>query len=252
MTSAAPRSGDGENRPRLSDNDKFYAVYNYQNTRAPRISCRRGLPAFGLLQNESRTNALAIVHQSHLAGLVNEARGGFKRQNLFRRSSRTLREFLTSIGFSDTDITAYGNTVGASALDTPGHTAISIANFAGIGAGGRSVNRTLDQKLATFGDTLTWIKGRHTIKGGFDIVRNSGTDGFVANRGNPRGLISYTNAAGESPTSAFARFLLGLPPTPSRTSTTRGQMNVPTGSRATSLWTSSKSTRKDAQPRLAL
>ncbi|HEX6184036.1 MAG TPA: carboxypeptidase regulatory-like domain-containing protein [Pyrinomonadaceae bacterium] len=213
----------------FSDNDKFYAVYNYQNN--PRTASQfagAGYPAFGLLQNEQTNHTLSLSYTRVISpSLVNEARGGFNQQNLFRRSSRTLREFLTSIGFSGADITAYGNTVGASALDTPGHMAITIQNFAGIGAGGRSVNRTLDQKLATFGDTVTWIKGRHTIKGGFDIVRNSGTDGFVANRGNPRGLISYTNAAGESPTSAFARFLLGLPPTTvSFVDKLRGQMDV--------------------------
>ena len=213
----------------FSDNDKFYAVYNYQNNpRTANQFAGAGYPAFGLLQNEQTNHTLSLSYTRVITpSLVNELRGGFNRQNHFRGSSRTLREFLTSIGFSEADITAYGNTVGAAAIDTPGHMAITIQNFAGIGAGGRSVNRTLDQKLATFGDTLTWIKGRHTIKGGLDIVRNSGADGFVANRGNPRGLINYTNAAGESPTSAFARFLMGLPPTTvSYVDKLRGQMNV--------------------------
>src|SRR6185295_3704110 len=93
--------------------------------------------------------------------------------------------------------------------DTPGQTEIRVANFATITNGGRSVNRRLDQKLITFGDTLTWIKGLHTFKGGADVVRNHGTDGFVANRGNPRGRINYTGTAA---TDAWARYLIGLPP----------------------------------------
>jgi hypothetical protein len=40
-------------------------------------------------------------------------------------------------------------------------------------------------------------------------VRNHGTDGFVANRGNPRGRVNYTGSAA---TDAWARFLIGLPP----------------------------------------
>lgn len=197
----------------FTPNDKFTAVYNYQNQ--PRTSTQfagAGYPAFGLLDNEQENHTLSLSYTHVFSGnLVNEARGGFNTQNLFRKAPRTLREFLSTSGFGEADITAYGAVVGPTALDTPGHTSISIQNYALIGNGGRSVNRTLDQKLTTFGDTLTWIVGRHSVKGGFDVVRNRGTDGFVANRGNARGRINYTTTAA-NPTGAFARFLLGLPP----------------------------------------
>ncbi|HUS09261.1 MAG TPA: hypothetical protein VMZ30_02255, partial [Pyrinomonadaceae bacterium] len=195
----------------FTSNDKFYAVYNYQNN--PSTSGQvagAAYPAFGLRLNEQHNHTLSLSYtRAFSSNLINEARGGFNSQSLFRKAPRTLREFLGSIGFGDADITAYGSVVGPAALDTPGHTAISVANFALINNGGRSVNRTLDQKLATFGDTLTWIKGSHSMKGGFDVVRNHGTDGFVANRQNPRGRINYTGTAA---TDAWARFLIGLPP----------------------------------------
>src|SRR6185436_20642369 len=104
---------------------------------------------------------------------------------------QTLSEYLSSIGFSSSEIATYGSIVGPSALDTFGQMELRITNFSTISNGGRSVDRRLNQELMTFGDTLTWITGGHTIKGGFDTVRNKAIDGFTANRGNPRGRIDY-------------------------------------------------------------
>jgi outer membrane receptor protein involved in Fe transport len=41
----------------------------------------------------------------------------------------------------------------------------------------------------------------------FDSVRNRATDGFTANRGNPRGRIDYTSPNMDS----FANFIMGRP-----------------------------------------
>ena len=195
----------------FTDKDKFYAVYNYQNNpRTAGAVAGAAFPAFGLRDNEQSNHTLSLSYTRIFSpNLVNEARGGFNTQKLFTRAPQTLREVLTNIGFSEAEITAYGSVVGPAALDTPGQPELRVANFATITNGGRSVNRKLDQDLATFGDTLTWVKGRHTIKGGFDMVRNHGLDGFVEQRGNPRGRINYTGGAN---TDAWARFLLGLPP----------------------------------------
>ena len=127
--------------------------------------------------------------------MINEARGGFNMQPNFRRSNNTLREFLQTIGFNEADITAYGAVTTPGALDTFGHPAIEFGTgFQNFTNGGRNTYRPLDQYLLTFGDTLTWVNGRHTIKGGADFVRNSALDGFTSGRGNPRGLITYTGA----------------------------------------------------------
>ena len=137
-----------------------------------------------------------------------------------------------SIGFSDSEITTYGAVVGPTALDTFGQTELRIANFATINNGGRSIDRRLDQNLMTFGDTITWITGGHTIKGGFDTVRNGATDGFTANRGNPRGP-HYITPAGSTEL-AFARFLIGLPPNDARlrSEASRSRWMLPIGSMA--------------------
>ena len=195
----------------FSDKDKFYAVYNYQNNpRTAGAVAGAAFPAFGLRDNEQTNNTLSLSYTRIFStNFVNEARGGFNTQKLFTRAPQTLREVLAGIGFGETEIAAYGAVVGPAALDTPGQPELRVANFATITNGGRSVNRKLDQDLATFGDTLTWVKGRHTLKGGFDVVRNRGLDGFVEQRGNPRGRINYT---GGTNTDAWARFLIGLPP----------------------------------------
>jgi hypothetical protein len=199
----------------FSANDKFYAVYNFQNSpgRSGAVA-GAAFPAFGLRENQQTNHTLSLTYSRVFSqSVVNELRGGFNRQKLYRHAPQKLREVLTSIGFSDADITAYGAVVGPEALDTFGQPGLSFTSgaFASISNGGRSVDRRLDQDLMTFGDTLTWITGGHTIKGGVDTVRNGATDGFTANRGNPRGLITYTGAS-STDVSHFARFLLGLPP----------------------------------------
>ncbi len=193
----------------FSTNDKFYAVYNFQDSSGPSGAVAGGqYPGFGLRENQQTNHTLSLTYSRVFSqSIVNELRGGFNRQKLYRHGPQKLRELLSSIGFSEAEITAYGAVVGPAALDTYGQPELRITNFATISNGGRSIDRRLDQELMTFGDTLTWITGGHSIKGGFDTVRNKATDGFTANRGNPRGRIDYTG----SNLDPFARFLLGLP-----------------------------------------
>jgi hypothetical protein len=193
----------------FNDRNLAYLVYNTNNVNSATSPVVNPYEGLGLTQNSSLNHTVSASY-THLFSnrIVNEARGGFNIQNSFRRSNQTLRQFLAGIGFNDADIAAYGAVVGPQALDTYGHTAINFGSgFANFTNGGRNTFRPLDQSLVTFGDTLNWTTGRHTIKFGADLVRNAATDGFANNRGNPRGLIRY---GGTGP-DAFARFLMGLP-----------------------------------------
>ncbi len=198
----------------FSANDKFYAVYNFQDSSGRSGAVAGGAyPGFGLRENQQTNHTLSLTYSRVFSqSIVNELRGGFNRQKLYRHGPRKLRDLLSSIGFSDSEITTYGSVVGPSALDTFGQPELRITNFVNITNGGRSIDRRLDQELMTFGDTLTWITGGHAIKGGFDTVRNRATDGFTANRGNPRGRIDYTGTNLDP----FARFLIGRPPNDAR------------------------------------
>jgi len=195
----------------FSERNHLYGVYNVSaqvNANTAVVSPFTGL---GLTQNDRRNNtvSLSFTH-AFRATMVNEARGGFNRQSLLRHSNTTLEGFLSSIGFDQSDVGAYGSVVGPFALSTFGHPAINFSGtFTTFANGGRNTFRPLDQNLVTFGDTLTWIVGKHAFRMGGDVVRNAAVDGFALNRGNPRGSMTY----GGTSTNPFTRFLLGLPPT---------------------------------------
>ena len=193
----------------FTERDRYYTSFNIQNLNADGSAVASPFTAIGLLttaiQDYTVSNSyLKIVSPT----LVNEVRGGLNFENNFRHGRITLSQFMQSVGFNADEVKAYGNVVGPAELDTFGHIAINLGNFQGIGNGGRSIFRPLDQHLITLGDTLTWQKGHHAFKFGGDIVRNSATDGFTANRGNPRGLLNYTGTGIDATT----RFLLGLAP----------------------------------------
>lgn len=196
----------------LSEKDKITGVYNIQPRDQATSAVQTPYSPLGLIQREQTNHTLSLSYTRIFSStLVNEVRGGLNYQLLFQRSNTTPESFLQSIGFESSDIAAYFSVVGEGARPTFGHVGVSFGNsYATFGTGGRNTFRPLDQKLYTFGDTLTWIKSRHTVKAGFDVVYNSALDGFANNRGNPRGLITYSTG---NPTDRFARFLMGLPST---------------------------------------
>ncbi len=195
----------------FTERDHIYGVYNAAAQTTASTSVQAPYVGLGLTQNDGRNNTVSLSY-THVFGdhVVNEARGGFNRQRLRRHSNTTLGSFLSSIGFDQSDVAAYGAVVGPTELNTFGHPAITFgSNFAIFQNGGRNTDRPLDQNLATFGDTLTWVLGKHSLKMGADFVRNAALDGFAVNRGNPRGAMSY-GTKGFNP---IANFLLGLAPT---------------------------------------
>jgi hypothetical protein len=192
----------------MSESDRLFGVFNIQDNTQTSALVVPPFESLGPVLNERQNYTLSLGWTHMFSNsVINELRGGFNSQPNFRRSSTTLTQFLQNIGFSEADIRAYGDAVTPSVLDTYGHPAISIANFQSIGSGGRNTYRPLDQDLMTFGNTLNWIRGRHTIKIGADIVRNSAVDGFTSGRSDPRGVISYTGTGPD----AWSRFLMGLP-----------------------------------------
>ncbi len=195
----------------FTDRDRVYVVYNGsdQNTAVnPVVSPYTGL---GLTQTDRLNHTLSASYTKILRPtLVNELRGGFNQQHLISHSNTTLEGFLSSIGFSASQIAAYGAVVGSSELATNGHPAVNFSGtFATFTNGGRNTYRPMDQNLATFGDTLTWVVGKHNFKMGADLVRNAAVDGFALNRGNPRGSVTYSGTGADP----FTNFLLGQPPT---------------------------------------
>jgi hypothetical protein len=192
----------------FSDRDRVYGVFNVQDGNNDGALVQAPYTGLGKSQVTQRNYTVSLSYTKILSpSMVNEVRGGFNRQDLFRRSNSTLKQFLASVGFNDADIAAYGAQVGPTALDTYGHPRIQFGNFATFNNGGRNTYRPLNQNLITFGDTWSWTKGKHSIRAGADLVKNSAQDGFANNRGQVRGAINYTGGAVD----AFTRFLLGMP-----------------------------------------
>ncbi|HEX3322040.1 MAG TPA: carboxypeptidase-like regulatory domain-containing protein [Terriglobales bacterium] len=195
----------------FTDKDRVYVVYTASGASVANQPVIGGYTGLGLKQNERRNDTISISYnRAFNNNVINEARGGFNREHLYRHSNTTLEGFLSSIGFDQSDIDAYGAVVGTGELATFGHPAVSFGNqYLTFANGNRDTDRSLNQNLATFGDTLTWVVRKHSFKMGADFVRNSAQDGFAKNRQNVRGLITY----GGSGANSFVPFLLGLAPT---------------------------------------
>ena len=198
----------------FNDNNHLYGVYNVSSSPSATASVEGAgaeYTGLGLTQSDRRNHTLSLSYtRAFTPSIINEVRGGFNRQELLLHSNTTLQSFLSSIGFTDADIAAYGAAVGPDQLSTDGHMAINFSNtFTTFNNGGRNTFRPLTQNLVTFGDTFTWIKGKHAFRFGGDLVRNAAVDGFALNRGNPRGSITYSGTG----TNPFTAFLLGLPAT---------------------------------------
>ncbi len=213
----------------FSDKDRVYGVYHVSaqtTAENPVVGVFTGL---GLSQTDRQNQTVSLSYaRVFTPNIVNELRGGFNQQHLYTHSNTTLRGFLSSIGFSEADITAYGAVVGPDELDTHGHPAVTIGKFQPFSNGGRNTDRPADQNLFTFGDTLSWTLGRHSLKFGGDFVRNQAVDGFAVNRGNVRGLMTYTGT-GATP---LARFLQGDP------ADSAGIVNLPRPAMNVSNWES--------------
>src|SRR6266702_4749910 len=198
----------------LTDKDHVYGVYNASAFVGATSPVRNPFTGLGLVQNDRRNNTVSGSYVRTIRNnLINEARGGFNREYSFRHSNTTLAGFLSSIGFDSNAIDAYGAVVGPAQLSTHGHPVINFGSTYTTfdRSGNRTTERLLSQYLATFGDTLTWVIKKHSLKMGADFVRNVGQDGFATARGNPRGTMTYRSSG--AVTDPFANFLLGMAPT---------------------------------------
>jgi hypothetical protein len=196
----------------FNDANRLYGVYHGSSQNTATSPVAAPYTGLGLLHNTRQNSTLSLsythVFSTHI---VNEVRGGYNIQDYFIHSNTTVQGFLEGIGFSSADIAAYGSVIGPQELLLYGNPSISFGSsgISALGSGGRSSDRNLNQNLITFGDTLTWAIGRHTIKLGGDFVRNEAVDGFAATRGKPFGSMSYSGS-GLNP---FVNFLVGNAPT---------------------------------------
>jgi hypothetical protein len=193
----------------FSERDHVYVVYNASALGAGSSAVQNPYVGLGLRQSARRNDTVSVSYtRTFSSSIINEARGGFNKQHSYSRSNQTLENFLSSIGFDQSAIDAYSAVTGPLALTTYGYPQINFGGGVQTFTTNRNTDRPTDQNLLTFGDTFTWILGKHSLKMGADFVRNAAIDGFSFNRNNPRGVINYTGSG----LNGFTSFLLGLGP----------------------------------------
>lgn len=143
-----------------------------------------GVPGFPVLTGNRLRNFSVAHTYTFSPSVVNQAEFGF-----FRNFVSTLQQ--TIFKFSDIGVAASG-----AANDFP---SIAISGTGAIGGNGQSVN--IPQRHLTFQDSLTYVRGRQTLRFGGGITRSHlGIDNFRF----LGGLIFQS----------FPDFLLGLPAGP--------------------------------------
>ena len=147
--------------------------------------------------------------------VVNEFRMGYNNDTSDRKSNYVAQELAAQLGYEASPSLVEG------ALGFPAINFVGGTNRpSSLPDAGRNVSRTQYQNSFSISDNLSWVKGEHSLKGGFLWNRNSATDGFgrgLNNRGAYRFDASKTG-------NAFTDFLLGLPARVDDQVSTRGDL----------------------------
>jgi hypothetical protein len=190
----------------FSPADIIFGRHSYQNTDAI-IPSIFGLPLGGpptlAGTTQARNQNLAIGH-THQAGpaLINEIRIGLSRQASTLTQEDYGQNFSEQFGIPGVNRSAA----------TSGLSSLIISGVFSVGG---SILTPL--RVATtnwnFGDKITWVKGRHALRFGFDYQYEMGSTGYLVFG---RGYYTFLNlttstAVGKPGGDAFASFLTGAP-----------------------------------------
>ena len=134
------------------------------------------------------------------ANLLNEARVGFTQADQGSVTGRVGRDVANELGLRLLQ------------QNLPGGTGTTYVNIAGYTQWGVSQEEPLTQDTFQMADNLTWTRGRHTVKTGFDIQRFNWTSPVNFTGADDFGVFRFdNNIAGGGTGNPVANFLLGLP-----------------------------------------
>jgi carboxypeptidase family protein/TonB-dependent receptor-like protein len=139
--------------------------------------------------------------------LLNEARFGLTFSDLLPRTGLIGEDFV-----SDTGLRLLSQTLPKGS----GSTFIAIAGYTRFGEGREE---PLTQSTYQIADNLTWIKGRHTFKGGADFLRFNWTSPAVFTGADDFGVFNFNNNLPGGAGHPVANFLLGAPSNTDQTAT---------------------------------
>lgn len=139
--------------------------------------------------------------------LLNEARFGLTFSDLLPRTGLIGEDFV-----SDTGLRLLSQNLPKGS----GSTFIAIAGYTRFGEGREE---PLTQSTYQIADNLTWIKGRHTFKGGVDFLRFNWTSPAVFTGADDFGVFNFNNNLPGGAGHPVANFLLGAPSNTDQTAT---------------------------------
>ncbi len=172
--------------------DKVFGRFSYRHM--PRHIHMNFLPPVGELL-EKRYGTSTVLSWTHLfsPALLNELRGGLTRQNLSYNTNLIGSDIVKQVGIQ-----------GVSTVGLYGIPSISVTGITGTGAPnnlGVSINTTFQ-----YTDNLSWNRGPHSMKFGFDVIRTQ-IGGYTDNNT----IYGSYNFTGIYSGTAYADFLLGIP-----------------------------------------
>lgn len=141
-----------------------------------------------------RTANSAVLSWTHTFSpdLLNELRAGYTRDRNFIQSGIVGSELLQQVGLQ-----------GISVSDIPAYPIISVS---GLSAAGQVPNFLGAGTNFEFTENLSWVRGSHSLKFGFDVIRDRNAVFYYG--GDVYGQYSFNGAFTGAP---YADFLLGLP-----------------------------------------
>lgn len=190
--------GDHEITPR----DSLFLRVSWQRTDPGTSFEDARFPNLGVQDRRlsSRTAAAGWTH-ARSATFLNELRGGYS-SDRSNRHSRFVASDVTSMLGLDLPATGTGRR-GYPAFVFQGSDAIR-----GIADNSQNADRDTRSSAISVSDTLTWLRGTHSIKTGGGFIHHAVLDGFSL--GVPGAVGSYVFSGAQTGNS-FSDFLLGLP-----------------------------------------
>jgi len=142
--------------------------------------------------------------------LINEARFGLTFADIRPKTGLRGRDFIAATGL---------RIISQNPPDITGTTSISISGYSGFG---EAKEEPLNTQNYEFADNVTWIKSRHTFKGGFSTKRFHWTSPLNFNGADDYGVFRFNNNLPRGTGNSLANMLLGLPTDVDQTQTGPG------------------------------
>jgi hypothetical protein len=157
--------------------------------------------SLGPRTDESPNHTLVVSDNFALTPtLLNEARFGVTAADQSFTTGQLGQDLISALGLT---------LLSTNPPDVTGTTSVQIAGFTNFG---ESQEEPLTQDTWQISNALTWLKGRHTVKGGFDIKRFNWTSPVNFTGADDFGVFRFNNNIQAGGTGQpFANFLLGLP-----------------------------------------